>query len=196
MLKNLYLIGGGGHSISCIDVIETTNEYSIKGIFDLPENVGKKILKYDIVGTDSDIKNYVSSENYFLITIGQIKTPQHRVKIYNLLKTLNAKMATIISPYAYVSKHAKVEEGTIIMNSAFINANVYIGQNCILNTRCLVEHGVVVNQHCHISTSAVVNGDCVIKEGSFIGSNSVLREGSVVESGSIIQAGSFYNVKK
>ena len=33
-MKPIILIGGGGHCISCIDVIEMTKEFSILGIID------------------------------------------------------------------------------------------------------------------------------------------------------------------
>ena len=40
-MKNLYLIGGGGHCKSCIDVIEQEKKYKIKGIFDLLKKLEK-----------------------------------------------------------------------------------------------------------------------------------------------------------
>ena len=73
-MKKLYLIGGGGHCKSCIDVIEQTQEYKIEGIFDVKERVGEKVLGYEIIGDDNDIEKYQEDQNYFLITIGQIKT--------------------------------------------------------------------------------------------------------------------------
>ena len=54
-MKNLYLIGGGGHCHSCIDVIEQENKYQIKGIFDLPDKIDKEVLGYKVIGTDREI---------------------------------------------------------------------------------------------------------------------------------------------
>ena len=79
-MKNLYLIGGGGHCHSCIDVIEQENKYQIKGIFDLPNNIGKDILGYKVIGTDNDIESYIKKDNYFLVTIGQIGVPAKKMK--------------------------------------------------------------------------------------------------------------------
>ena len=194
-MKNLYLIGGGGHCKSCIDVIESTNAFSIKGIFDQAANVGKKVLNYEIIGTDDDIKNYVSSENYFLITVGQIKSAESRINIFKILSALKANIAIVISPRSHVSKYAKIGAGTIIMHDSLLNADSIVGENCIINTKSLIEHDVLIRSHCHISTAAVVNGNCVIEEGCFIGSNAVLREGSKIPANAIIPAGSFYNAK-
>lgn len=194
-LKNLYLIGGGGHCHSCIDVIEQAGEYKIQGIFDLKENVSKEVLGYKIIGTDEDLKKYVSSENYFLITIGQIKSAAPRKKTFEILKRFGAQMAVVISPRAYVSCHSKIGAGTVVMHDALVNSNVSIGVNCILNSKCLIEHDAKIEAHCHISTAAVVNGNCVIESECFIGSNAVLKEGLTVKELTVVPAGSFYRGK-
>lgn len=194
-MKNLYLIGGGGHCHSCIDVIEVENQFIIKGIFDISENVGKFVLGYEVVGTDNEIEKYVSTDSYFLITVGQIKSADFRIRIAEKLKNLNANIATVISPRSHISKHAKVSEGTIVLHDALVNANVFIGKNCIINTKALIEHDSKIGNFCHISTAAVINGGCIVNDECFIGSNAVLREGINILPKSIVRAGSFYNGK-
>jgi len=187
-MKNLYLIGGGGHCKSCIDVIEQMAEYQILGIFDIENNIGKDVLGYEIIGTDSEISEYIKDDNYFLITIGQIKDPSPRVKLFNL----NLNFATIISPRAYVSKHASVGAGSIVMHDALVNAGATIGLNCIINSKALIEHDAVVGDHCHISTACVINGNCSIGEKTFIGSNTTLKNGNEVVANSIVSYGRTY----
>jgi len=53
--QSIILIGGGGHCKSCIDVIEATNQFVIKGILDITQKLGEKILGYPIIGTNNDI---------------------------------------------------------------------------------------------------------------------------------------------
>ncbi|MBC7428149.1 MAG: NeuD/PglB/VioB family sugar acetyltransferase [Bacteriovorax sp.] len=194
-MKNIFLIGGGGHCHSCIDVIEQEQVYLIKGIFDVKENIGKTVMGYPIVGCDEDLKNFISPDHFFLITLGQIKSADLRVKIANELKVLNAMLATVVSPRAYVSKHASIGEGTIILHSALVNSNVKIGTHCIINSQALVEHDSIISNFCHVSTAAIVNGNCKIERESFVGSNCVLREGSIVTEKSVLRAGSFFNGK-
>lgn len=191
-MRKLYLVGAGGHCKSCIDVIESTGMYQIAGLFDLKQNVGQKIGNYEIIGTDEDIKKFVSADSEFLITLGQIKTPNLRVKTAQLLSELGAKLATIISPRAYVSKTAKVGAGTIVMHDALVNSYVKIGNHCILNTKSLIEHDSIVEDFCHISTGAIINGDCVVKAKSFVGSLSVSQEGITIPEGSVLSAGVFH----
>lgn len=191
-MKKILLIGGGGHCRACIDVIETTKNWKIVGILDLAENVGKKVFSYDILGTDDDLKKYLSQFDEVLITIGQIKNPKLRSDLFLKLQQAKVKFATIISPHAYVSSYASIGEGSIIMHQAFVGPNAKIGRNCIINNKAQIEHDAVIEDFCHISTAAVVNGECKVLDSTFIGSNAVLKEGIVVNKNSIIAAGSFF----
>lgn len=189
-MKELILIGGGGHCKSCIDVIEQENKFNIIGILDVAEKVGQKVLDYEIIGTDEDIEKYAKQGFYFLITVGQIKTADIRKNIFEKLLNLNANIATIVSKDAYVSKYSEIGMGTIIMNGAFLNAGVNVGNNCIINTNALLEHDVKIGNNCHISTSSVINGDCIIGDNSFIGSNATIIQGVSILADSFIKAGS------
>ena len=188
--KNIVLVGGGGHCISVIDIIENGNEYNILGILD--SNVSENnILGYKVLGGDNLIPKLVNENTYFLITVGQIKSFSIRKNIAKNLTENNAKLATVISCLAYVSKHAQIEEGTIIMNHAVVNAKSKIGKNCIINTKANIEHGVSIGEFCHISTCAVVNGESVIGKGTFIGSNATISNNILIKDNSIISAGKF-----
>jgi len=175
--------------MSCIDVIEQQAKYRIAGIVDFAEKLHEKILSYEVICTDEDISYLVKEYEHFLITMGQIKTPSRRIALFELLKSLDANLPVIISPSAYVSKHAQVSEGTIVMHHTIINAGASIGRNCIINTKALVEHNAVVADHCHIATGAVVNGGVRIGTKTFIGSNAVTKECVDIGDSCVIGAG-------
>lgn len=187
-MKSLLLIGGGGHCHSCIDVIEATQSYQIEGVV-LPKSSSGLIVGYPVIGSDGDLPNLLNGTKLALITVGQIKTSEARIRLFDLLKQLGAELPVIISPRAYCSKHVIVGEGSIIMHGAIVNAVARIGNNCIVNSQALVEHGVEIGDHCHISTGARVNGNVSIGRGSFIGSGTIIREGVRVGENVIIGAG-------
>lgn len=188
-MKPIILIGGGGHCISCIDVLRAEGKFEIVGILDIAEKVGNKVNDIHIIGTDDDIPYLAAKYSNFLITIGQIKSSVSRERIYEIVKNNNGNLPVIISPRSYLSPYASVSEGTILMHNSFVNINSNIGKVCIVNTGALVEHESVVGDFCHISTYAVINGQVKIGSCSFIGSNSVIANNLVIPKSTVIAAG-------
>ncbi|WP_078127707.1 acetyltransferase [Leptospira alexanderi] len=175
--KDIVLIGAGGHSKACIDVIECENKFRIIGLVGSGEDKGKSVLGYEIIGEDSDlVKIRKRVENAFIV-IGQIKNSEIRKEIYNKLKSLGFTLPVILSPSAYLSKYAKVGEGTILMHYSIVNSGVSIGVNSIMNTRALIEHDCSIGNHCHIATASILNGGVRLGDESFIGSGTIIREG-------------------
>lgn len=191
MKPKLILVGGGGHCAACIDVIERENKFIIAGIVD-KDVTGGMLLGYPILGSDEDLKKLRASYDYALITIGQIKSPSVRIRLFGLAKSLGFTLPTITSPRAYVSEHALLGEGTIIMHDALINSRANIGCNCIINTKALIEHDVVVEDNCHVSTGAIINGGAIVRKGTFVGSNAVTKESVETKENDFIKAGSLF----
>ena len=191
MKPKIILLGAGGHCTSCIDVIEQEFRFEIAGIIDI-NNEKKSLLNYPLLGNDGDLDALRSHYEFAFITIGQIKTSANRIKLYKKLNSLKFTLPTIISPQAYVSKHATIGVGTIIMGGAFVNAKASIGDNCIINTKAIIEHDVKVESHSHISTGSIVNGFSIIKAGTFIGSNSTVKEHTKTNLNDFIKAGTVF----
>ena len=188
MQKPLILVGGGGHCKSVLEAAESAG-YSILGVLDMPEDVGKEILSTKVIGTDDDIPTYVNKAE-FVITVGFIKNPAIRIKLYNKIKEAGGKLATVVASTAYVSKYAEIGEGTVVLHQAFVNAGAKVGKNVILNTATNIEHDAVIGDHCHISTGTMVNGEAQIGEATFIGSQSVVNQCMKVCSGVVVASGS------
>lgn len=176
MMKDILLIGGGGHCKSVIDVIELENKYKIKGIIDKKELIGQNILGYEVIGSDDDLEKLFVKYKYAFITVGQIKSNNIRVKLLKKLISIGYILPVIKSPLAYVSQHSSICDGTIIMHHVLVNANVRIGKNCIINSKALIEHDCVIKDNCHISTGAILNGGVIVEDNTFFGSNATSKE--------------------
>ena len=188
MKEKIVLLGGGGHCHSVIDVIEQENKYQIIGIVDKKELIGTDVLGYKIIASDDDLEEIYKTCKNAIITVGQIESNHVRVKLFNRLKEIGFNLPIIISPIAYVSKHSFIDEGTVVMHHALINANVKTGKNCIINSKALIEHDCVIEDNCHISTASVINGAVLVKANSFFGSNATSKQG--IEIDGFIKAGS------
>lgn len=186
----LLLIGGGGHCKAAIDVIEAEGKYDIKGIIDKTEKVGQEVLGYPIIGDDDTMGHYLKKIGNFIITVGQIKSPSVRIKLFKKSVVLGGNPINVIAPSAIVSRHAQINQGTIVMHQTFINAGAKIGQNCIINNGALIEHDVEVGNHCHISTQSILNGEVIVGEGVFVGSNATVVQCLSIGEFSLIGANS------
>jgi len=189
-MKKIVLIGGGGHCKSVLDVIEQEGRFEIAGIVDKPEFLGSNVSGYPIIGSDSDLGDLSKKYQYALITVGQIKSSSLRIKLFNKAIEAGFIMPNIISPSAYVSKHAIIGKGTVVMHNALINSNATIGDNCIINSKALIEHDCLISEHCHISTSTTINGGVTVKPRCFIGSGAITKESITISENSFIKAGS------
>ena len=186
MRNKIILIGCGGHTKVCIDIIHNNNKYKIAGLVCME----KKNSKISIIGTDKDLKKLRKKYKFAFITIGQIKNSLNREKLFNKLKKLNYTIPQISSRLSIISKSAKIEEGTIVMNGAIIHSDVKIGFNSIINTRAIIEHDVEIGNNSHISTGAIINGNVKIGNNVFIGSGSIIVNNVKIKSNSFIKAGS------
>ncbi|HEY0432575.1 MAG TPA: NeuD/PglB/VioB family sugar acetyltransferase [Chitinophagaceae bacterium] len=187
MTEPLYLVGGGGHCRSCIEVIEST-PYQIAGIIDGDTGL-REVAGYPVIGDDSSIASLSQSGATFMITIGQVDTPGTRIKLFERIILAGGRLALIVDKSAFVSKRSAVADGTIVMKQAVINAGAVIGKNCIINNMALVEHDCRVGDHTHISTGAIVNGNVTIGTGVFVGSQAVIIHGITVGDGVVVGAG-------
>lgn len=172
----IVLIGAGGHARAVIDVIETTGAYTIAGLVGLPEEIGTTVLGYPVLGGDEDIPRLVGEFRHAIVTLGQIKSPNGRIRLFDLATRHGATLPVVISTHAHVSRHATVAAGTIVMHGAIVNAGATIGRNVIVNSQALVEHDATIADHCHVSTGARINSGVRVGGGTFIGSNASVRQ--------------------
>jgi len=185
----LVLIGGGGHCRSCIDVIESTKFYEVFGIVGEIDGDSKPVLGYPILGTDEALSGLLQDYPMALITVGQIKTPELRKRLYQMVQDNGGTFPVVVSSRAYVSGRAEVGAGTIVMHGAALNVGASVGINCIINSQALVEHDTEIGSHSHISTGARVNGGVSIGEGTFLGSGVVVNQGITIGNNCVIASG-------
>lgn len=188
-MKDIILLGAGGHCKSVIDVIECASEFRIAGILDVPEKVGELCCGYEVVGTDKDIPVMVEKHKNFHISLGFVPYQNHRDGLYNKVKQAGGTFPVIKAPDAIVAHRSVIGEGSIIMHGAIVNTHAHVGVNCIINTKALVEHDAKVGDHVHIATAAVVNGGVKVENRAFIGSGSVINQNIAIGENAMIASG-------
>jgi sugar O-acyltransferase (sialic acid O-acetyltransferase NeuD family) len=186
---SILLIGAGGHARACIDVIEHEGRFAIAGLLGMPDEVGRHVLGYRVLGTDDDLEATAHGIGAALVAVGQIQSPEPRMALFARLQATGCELATVISPRAHVSRHAVIGVGTIVMHGAIVNASATVGRNCILNSQSLVEHDATVGDHCHIATGAMLNSGVSVGPASFIGSGTSVRQSVSIGANCVIGMG-------
>jgi sugar O-acyltransferase (sialic acid O-acetyltransferase NeuD family) len=190
-MKNIILIGAGGHAESCIDLIEEVGQYEIFGLLGFSEEIGRRIFGYSVMGDNNDLAQELASKcPNALVAVGQIKTAKIRKELFHLAKRAGFQLPSIIAPSAYVSRRAVIGEASIVMPGAVVRAGARVGKNCIINSHAVIEHSVEIGSYCHVASAAIVNGGAKIQDSSFIGSGTIVYQGIEIASESVIRAGS------
>ena len=185
----MILIGAGGHAHACIDVIEQHGDYQVAGLVGMQEEMNSQHLGYAVVATDAELPRLAKKYRYALITVGQVHSPETRIRLYQKAVDLGFTLPNIIAPTAHVSDHASIGAGAIVMHGAIVNAGARVGKNCIINSRALIEHDAIIEDHCHISTGALLNGCVHIGTGSFVGSGCVIKDGITLGKNCVVGMG-------
>lgn len=189
MSQPLLLIGCGGHARSLIDVVENSGKWHVMGLVGLPEEVGREVLGYPVLGSDEDLPTLRQRCSNAVLGAGQIGLSTLRLRLASKLDSLGFVTPVVISSHAYVSRHAALGAGTTVGHEAIVNAGASVGGHCILNTKALIEHDAVIGDYCHISTGVLINGGVQLGSRSFIGSGAVVRDGLKLPAETVVSAG-------
>lgn len=187
--KDIILFGDGGHCRSIINICESLN-IKIHGIVSKDDKIKNNILGYPIIGCDKDICILRKSYDTAFVAVGQIKNPNTRINIFNMLINFNFFIPTLISPFSMISRHTKIGSVTIVMHNVTINSNVKIGKNCIINSGAVIEHDCIIGDNTHISTGSIVNGGVSIGSKVFIGSGSIISNSLSISDNCFVKSGS------
>ena len=185
-MKDIILVGYGGHAKSVADCIERQGKYRIIGYTDFQ----KYESSYPYLGTDEVLEDYYDRGiRNIALCIGYLGKGKSRQKIYMNLKQIGFEFPPIIDPFAIISDSASLGEGTFVGKYAVVNAEARIGKMVIVNTMALIEHECVVGDFSHVAVSAVLCGQVEVGEAAFIGANSTVIQCRKIVPRQIIPAG-------
>lgn len=183
-MKNLVIIGAGGHGKVCLEVSLRMGKWSnISFLDDL--NSGKMVNGYQIFKLDEHI--FDNDNTDYFVAIGNNVT---RKIITTKLHSKSLSVATLIDPSAIVSKFSDVGVGTVVLPGAVINSNSTIEMGCIVNSNSVVEHDCIVGDYSHMSPGSVICGNVSVGKLSWLGSGTVVLNDISIAPKTIIGANS------
>ncbi len=171
-MNNLIIVGAGIYSLVAKEVAESMNCFDkISFIDDMCAEApdGTKVI-----GTCADIVKLSEEYGNVIVAIGN---PKVRLSLIEKIEAETpCRIATLISPHAYVSPSAKVMEGSVVEPMAVVHAGCVISRGCLISAGAVINHGGVCRNGVHIDCNATVAGNTVVPEGTKVCFNEVFKQ--------------------
>ena len=176
-MSKLLIIGAGGHGRMIADVAATTGRWSSIAFLDdevqrLPED-----LPWPVLGSCDRLKS-VSGDHDSLVPGFGDNALRHDWT--ERISTLGIELASVVSPQAIVSSHAKLGPGTVVMPGAIVNIGATTGRGVIINTGATVDHDCHLADGAHVAPGVSLGGGVQVGERSLIGVGASVRNGITI----------------
>lgn len=175
------LVGAGGHGKVAADTAEQMGWRQIE-FLDSVFPSRKQNGHWPVIGDLSALSSLVNEGVEIFVSIGSNATRRR------ITAELHVRMPTLIHPSASISRHARIQEGSLVAAGVVVNADAYVGRSVILNTGCSVDHDCILGDFVHVSPGARLGGGVQVGTCSWVGIGSSVRE--LVRIGSEARIGS------
>jgi sugar O-acyltransferase (sialic acid O-acetyltransferase NeuD family) len=190
-MKNLLMVGAGGHASSIADVVERMGEWRIAGLLDSKVRAGAVHAGYEVAGRPEDVRELAKRHRAegLLIAVGDNWT---RRDLAALLRSAAPEIpfATAIHPNAVIGKNVTIGAGTVVMAGAVININSKIGDFCIVNTRASIDHDNVMADYSSLGPGVTMGGIVSLGELSAVCIGAIVSHKVRIGRETIVGAGS------
>lgn len=195
-MKKVIIFGGiGAASTIGVAIADANREgydkYIMSGYLNDLENIDQ-IDGFPVLGGKKDIQRLLEEGYYFINTVYKIDGQKDRKKLFESLQIPIERLATFISPRAYVASNVKLSSGCVIMPNASISSGVKMGICCRVMSGALVGHDNEIGDHSFFAANSCVGSHLYIGDFAYFGLNCTvggkLRIGnySVVGMGSVV----------
>jgi sugar O-acyltransferase (sialic acid O-acetyltransferase NeuD family) len=190
-MKNVVVIGTGGHAKVIIDIIEKGKDYNIVGLVDRFRNVGERTLDYQVLGKEEDLPMLKERCSLMGLVVA-IGDNYARSKVVERVMSICPKLefVTAIHPHTDWGRDSSAGEGTVIMANVSVDPCVSIGRFCILNTASSIAHDSVMGDFSSFGPRASTGGYCRIGNHTAVAIGVALRDKITIGEHCVIGAGS------
>ena len=188
-MKDILIIGGGGHAKVIASVLRKHSDWNPIGYTDV--NDFGPLLGLPYLGTDQVITNLKNEKKlqFGVIGIGQLKKYDARKRIIQSVENYGLTLPPILSENAIINENANIGSGTVVMDGVIIQPGVRVGKYSIVNTGTTIDHDCEIGDFVHIAPGVNISGDVVIGNCVLVGVGASLIQGVKIVSEVIIGAG-------
>ena len=165
--KPIIILGINGN---CIDIAEAVEAMAQAGadvrvlgyLDDADAAQGRMVGGYPVLGRIAAAADFPHA--LFVNGIGSTRSFRAKRALIAATGLPEKRWATVIHPAAFVSRHAQIGHGTVLLAHACVGYGV-------------------------LASAACVSGGCVIEDNVYLGANSSIREGLSIGAGALIGMG-------
>ena len=150
MKTKLLLIGAGGFGRVALE--HAALQYDCAFVDDGPA-IGTLVDGVPVIGRISDLPQLFGEYQKLVVTIGNNKL---REEIYSKAKAIGYDFPNIICTSAYVSAHATLGAGCVLLNNVVVQNGAHVGDGVLLNPGVEIHHDSFVDDYALIYTNSVV----------------------------------------
>ena len=172
-MKRLALLGASGHGKVVADAALACGWEQVE-FFDDAWPSRRANGLWSVAGTSSNLLAHAREFDGVLVSIGNCEI---RWRKQLELRAAGATLATIVHPRAFVSRHAVLGEGCVVMAGAVVNIDANVGQACIINTGATVDHDCHIADAVHLAPGAHLSGSVEIGALAWVGTGAAVRQG-------------------
>lgn len=181
------IIGAGGHGAAVAEVLAAAGAPILAFVDEARVNEGQR-LGIDIL---ADLPpNHLEDGNPVALAVGDNCQREQLSENLKQRGATEANFPAIAHPSASVSRFAKVEHGTVLLQGARVGPAATVGRFCVVATGAVVAHDAVMADYSFISANTVL-GAATLGKRSFVGMGAVVKPGCRVGDDVVIGAQSF-----
>ena len=183
-MEKLLLVGAGGFGRVVLE--HASQQYACAF---LDDGEATLVDGVPVIGKTGDMASFYPEYKLLLVTIGN---NQLRERLYKDAAYIGFTFPNIINPSAYVSPHAHIGSGCVILNNAVVQNNAKCGDGCILNPGVELHHDSAIGSYCLIYTNSVVRSLTTVGDRVWIGSTATVATSAVVPDDTTIEDGEVF----
>ena len=194
--KPILILGAGGNSLAIADAIVAINAaspaqpvYELVGFLDdLPENRGRRVLGFPVVGTLDDARRW--PQCFFINGIASVESFRKKAGVVARTGMPPERFATIVHPRAVIARDAQVGAGCAIMANSVVCAEARIDDHVIMLQNSSLNHHARLGKFVTVSAGVTLLGCVDVGEGAFVSGGASVAPYVKIGAGALIGLGS------
>lgn len=173
--KKLVIVGDSAFAEIAHEYFDADTEYEVVAFAVESAYLKRQELRgLPVVSFETLEQTQPPAEHDVYVAIVYTQLNRLRTRLTQTAKALGYKLASYVSPRAFVWRNVEIGEHCFIFEDNTVQPFVKIGNNVVLWSGNHIGHHSEIRDNCFIASHAVISGFCVIGESTFIGVNATL----------------------